>query len=91
MIRQSMEWNGTCMESQCSRCPGHRSQEWREQVLAMTAAVTFFLGGIAVILLDGGLAAAVAAGLALGGCALALVSRAITAAEKRALSACIRP
>jgi len=88
MIRQTMEWNETCMESQCSRCPGHRSAEWREQVLAMTAAVTFFTSGIAVILLEGGLLTAVAAGLLAGGCALLLTGRALDAAEKRRLSVC---
>ena len=90
MIRQTMEWNDLCMESQCSRCPGHRSAEWREQILAVTAAVTFFVGGIAVILLDGGLFTAVAAGLALGGCAMLLAGRTIDAAEKHRLWACSR-
>ncbi len=88
MIRQTMEWNDTCTESQCARCPGNRPAEWREQILAVTAAVTFFLGGIAVILLDGGLLAAVTAGLAVGICAMLLASRLLDAAEKRRLSVC---
>lgn len=88
MIRQTMEWNETCMENQCSRCPGNRSAEWREQILAVTAAVTFFLSGIAVILLGGGLLAAITAGLAAGICAMLLAGRAMTAAEKRRLSVC---
>ena len=49
----------------------------------MTAAVTFFISGIAVILLEGGLLTAVAAGLMAGGCALLLTGRALDAAEKR--------
>jgi len=54
----------------------------------MTAAVTFFISGIAVILLEGGLLTAVAAGLLAGGCALLVTGRALDAAEKRRLSVC---
>lgn len=88
MIRQTMEWNETCLGDRCDRCPGTRPAEWREQVLAMTAAVTFFISGIAVILLEGGLLTAVAAGLLAGGCAMLLAGRVLDAAEKRRLSVC---
>ena len=50
MIRQTMEWSTPCGELQCSQCRSRRSAEWREQVLAMAAAVTFLASGIGVIL-----------------------------------------
>ncbi len=90
MIRQTMEWNETCLGDRCDRCPGTRPTEWREQVLALTAAVTFFVSGIAVILFSGGLLEAVVAGLCLGGCAMMLASRLLDAAEKRRRPACHR-
>ena len=90
MIRQSVEWNDRCMESRCDKCPASRPAEWREQVLALTAAVTFFVSGIAVILFSGGLLEAVLAGLCLGGCAMLLASRLLDAAEKRRQPACHR-
>ena len=90
MIRQTMEWNETCLGDRCDRCPGTRPAEWREQVLALTAAVTFFVSSIAVNLFSGGLLEAVLAGLCLGGCAMLLASRLLDAAEKRRQPACHR-
>lgn len=88
MIRQTMEWSTPCGELQCSQCRSRRSAEWREQVLAMAAAVTFLVSGIGVILLNGGLFTAVAVGLISGGCAMLLASKAMNAVEKRRLQMC---
>ena len=90
MIRQTVEWNDLCTESQCTRCPGRRMQEWREQALALTAAVGFFVSGIAVILLDGNLLTAVTVGLAVGLGSMLPAGRVLDAAEKRRQPACFR-
>lgn len=90
MIRQTVEWNDTCTENRCGKCPASRPAEWREQVLALTAAVAFFVSGIAVILLEGGLFAAVAVGLAAGLCAMLAANRVADAVEKRRAPLCAR-
>ena len=90
MIRQSVEWNDRCMESRCDKCPASRPTEWREQMLALTAAVAFFAGGIAVILLEGGLFTAVAVGLAVGLGAMLAANRVADAVEKRRMPLCAR-
>ena len=84
MIRQTMEWDTLCTEEQCSACVRSSDPAWREQVMAVTAAVTFLLCGMGVILLEGSLMAAVATGLVTGGGALALAAK----LTKRRLKAC---
>ena len=88
MIRQTLEWSTPCGEVQCSRCRSRQSAEWREQVLATAAALAFLVSGIGVILMNGGLLTAVAVGLASGGIAMLLASKAMNAAEKRRLQMC---
>ena len=90
MIRQTMEQHVGCVHSQCDRCPASRPAEWREQLLAVTAAVAFFIGGIAVILLEGGLFTAVAVGLAAGLAAMLAANRVADAVEKRQAPLCAR-
>ena len=90
MIRQTMEQNESCARGACDRCPASRPAEWREQMLALTAAVAFFVSGIAVILLEGGLFAAVAVGLVVGGGAMLAANRVADAVEKRHAPLCAR-
>ena len=84
MIRQTVEWDTFCTEETCAACTHYRDPAWREQVLAVTAAVTFLLCGVAVILLEGSLLAAVVTGLVTGGAALALAAK----LTKRRLKTC---
>lgn len=72
MIRQNNELNHPCEKRSCGRCRARRTEGWRERTAAMFAAWGFWLSGIAVILADGSLPAAVAVGAAAGGAALAL-------------------
>ena len=71
MIRQTMEWTTFCTEEQCSACVRRSDPAWREQVMALTGAVTFLLSGMGVILLEGSLLMAVVT----GGCGLALAAK----------------
>ena len=71
MIRQTMEWTTFCTEEQCSACVRRSDPAWREQVMAVTGAVTFLLSGVGVILLEGSLLMAVVT----GGCGLALAAK----------------
>jgi len=84
MIRQTMEWDTLCTEEQCSACARRNDPAWREQVMAVTAALTFLLCGVGVILLEGSLMAAVVTGLVTGGGALVLAAK----LTKRRLQAC---
>lgn len=88
MIRQTMEWSTPCSEMQCSRCRSRQSAEWREQVLAMAAALAFLVSGIGVILMNGSLLTAVVVGLACGALAMLLVAKAVDAIQKRRLQIC---
>ncbi len=88
MIRQTLEWSTPCSEVQCSRCRSRQSAEWREQVLAMAAALAFLVSGIGVILMNGGLLTAVAVGLASGALAMLLVAKTVDAIQKRRLQIC---
>lgn len=84
MIRQTMEWTTFCTEEQCSACVRRSDPAWREQVMAVTGAVTFLLSGVGVILLEGSLLMAVVTGLVTGGGALALAAK----LTKRRLKTC---
>ena len=84
MIQQTMEWDTLCTEEQCSACVRRTDPAWREQVMAMSAALTFLLSGMGVIFLEGSLTAAVLTGLVTGGCALALAAK----LTKRRLQMC---
>ena len=84
MIRQTMEWTTFCTEEQCSACVRRSDPAWREQVMAMTGAVTFLLSGMGVILLEGSLLMAVVTGLVTGGGGLALAAK----LTKRRLKTC---
>ena len=84
MIRQTMEWTIFCTEEQCSACVRRSNPAWREQVMAVTGAVTFLLCGVGVILLEGSLLTAVVTGLLTGGGALALAAK----LTKRRLKTC---
>ena len=72
MIRQNMELRHPCENRNCRKCRERRTDGWRERLAATLAAWGFWLGGMIVILTDGGLLAAVAAGTAAGAAALAL-------------------
>ena len=86
MIQQTMEWDTLCTEEQCNACVHRADPAWREQVMAMSAALTFLLSGMGVILLEGSLTAAIFTGLVMGGCALALAAK----LTKRRLQMCGR-
>ncbi len=88
MIRQTLEWSTPCSEVQCSRCRSRQSAEWREQVLAMAAALAFFVSGIGVILMNGSLSTAVVVGLVSGALAMLLVGKTVDAIQKRRLQMC---
>lgn len=72
MIRQNNELNHPCEKRSCSKCRARRTDGWRERLAAMLAAWCFWLSGIAVILADGSLPAAVAVGVGSGGAVLVL-------------------
>ena len=72
MIRQNMELRHPCESRNCRKCRERRTDGWRERLAATLAAWGFWLGGMIVILADGGLLTAVAAGTAVGAAALAL-------------------
>ena len=72
MIRQNMELRHPCENRNCRKCRERRTDGWRERLAATLAAWGFWLGGMIVILADGGLLTAVAAGTAAGAAALAL-------------------
>jgi hypothetical protein len=84
MIRQTMEWTTFCTEEQCSACVRRSDPAWREQVMALTGAVTFLLSGMGVILLESSLLMAVVTGLVTGGCGLVLAAK----LTKRRLKTC---
>ena len=88
MIRQTLEWSTPCSEVQCSRCRSRQSAEWREQVLAMAAALAFLVSGIGVILMNGSLSTAVVVGLVSGALAMLLTAKAVDAIQKRRLQMC---
>ena len=72
MIRQNMELRHPCETRNCRKCRERRTDGWRERLAATLAAWGFWLGGMIVILADGGLLTAVAAGTTVGAAALAL-------------------
>lgn len=88
MIRQTLEWSTPCSEVQCSRCRSRQSAEWREQVLAMAAALAFLVSGIGVILMNGSLSTAVVVGLVSGALAMLLTAKTVDAVQKRRLQMC---
>lgn len=88
MIRQTLEWSTPCSEVQCSRCRSRQSAEWREQVLAMAAALAFLVSGIGVILMNGSLSTAVVVGLVSGALAMLLTAKTVDAIQKRRLQMC---
>ena len=88
MIRQTLEWSTPCSEVQCSRCRSRQSAEWREQVLAMAAALAFLVSGIGVILMNGSLSTAVVVGLVSGALAMLLTAKTVDAIQKRRLQVC---
>lgn len=59
-----------------------------EQVMALSAAAAFLLCGLGVILLEGGLLTAVAAGLAAAAGAVALAAKVLNLRDKRRLRMC---
>ena len=56
----------------CRRCKENYRTDRRDRAVSLTAALTFWLCGLAVVLLEGTLALAVTVGLASGAAAVAL-------------------
>lgn len=70
MIRQAMD--NDLRSDPCRRCKENYRSDRRERMVSLSAALTFWLCGLAVVLLEGTLALAVAMGLAGGAAAVAL-------------------
>lgn len=70
MIRQALEYD--LRPDPCRRCREHQRSGQRERAVSLTAALSFWLCGLAVVLLEGTLALAVTAGLAAGAAAAGL-------------------
>ena len=64
MIRQALEYD--LRPDLCRRCKENDRSHRQERMVSLTAALTFWLCGLAVVLLEGTLALAVAIGLAAG-------------------------
>ena len=87
MIRQELG-PYICEERPCRRCCAAGDRGRRERLASRLAAAAFLLCGLAVVLLDGGLPAAVLLGLLAGGTALALTLAACEGRTRRRLRAC---
>lgn len=70
MIRQAMDTD--LRPDPCRRCKENYRTDRRERTVSLAAALTFWLCGLAVVLLEGTLALAVTVGLASGAVAVAL-------------------
>ena len=86
MIRQAMDTD--LRPDPCRRCKENYRTDRRERAVSLTAALTFWLCGLAVVLLDGTLAMAVAIGLAAGAAAVALTLAVQRRLENRRLQTC---
>lgn len=86
MIRQAMD--NDLRPDPCRRCKENYRSDRRERTVSLTAALTFWLCGLAVVLLEGTLALAVAMGLAAGAAAVALTLIIQRKLETRRLHTC---
>ena len=86
MIRQAMDHD--LRPDPCRRCKETYRSDRRERMVSLSAALAFWLCGLAVVLLEGTLALAVAMGLAAGAAAVALSLFVQRKLETRRLRAC---
>lgn len=86
MIRQAMD--NDLRPDPCRRCKENYRSDKRERMVSLCAAMTFWLCGLAVVLLEGTLMLAVTAGLAAGAVAVALTLLIQRRLEERRLRTC---
>lgn len=86
MIRQAMD--NDLRSDPCRRCKENHRSDRQERMVSLSAALTFWLCGLAVVLLEGTLALAVAAGLAAGAAAVALTLAIQRGLENRRVQTC---
>lgn len=86
MIRQAMDID--LRPDPCRRCMENNRSDRRERMVSLTAALAFWLCGLAVVLLEGTLALAVAIGLAAGAASVVLTLLLQRKLENRRLRTC---
>ena len=86
MIRQAMDYD--LRSDPCRRCKENYRSDRRERMVSLSAALTFWLCGLAVVLLEGTLALAVTVGLAAGAAAVAMTLAIQRRQENRRMQTC---
>ena len=86
MFRQAME--NDLRPDPCRRCKENYRSDRRERMVSLSAAFAFWLCGLTVVLLEGTLALAVAAGLAAGAAGVALTLAILRGLENRRMQTC---
>ena len=86
MIRQAMD--NDLRSDPCRRCKENYRSDRRERMVSLSAALTFWLCGLAVVLLEGTLALAGARGLAGGAVAVAMTLVIQCRLENRRMQTC---
>lgn len=86
MIRQAMD--NDLRSDPCRRCKENYRSDRRERMVSLSAALTFWLCGLTVVLLEGTLALAVAMGLAGGAVAVAMTLAIQCRLENRRMQTC---
>ncbi len=86
MIRQAMDYD--LRSDPCRRCKENYRSDRRERMVSLSAALTFWLCGLAVVLLEGTLALAVTVGLAAGAAAVAMTLAIQRRRENRRMQTC---